>query len=32
MEVGVMLEDKERLELAAMLNASFKKGINNALY
>ena len=32
MEVGVMLEDKERLELAAMLNASFKKGINNALF
>jgi len=32
MEIGVMLEDKERLELAAMLNTSFKKGINNALF
>ncbi|MAZ79139.1 MAG: hypothetical protein CMD72_00105 [Gammaproteobacteria bacterium] len=27
MEIGVMLEDKERLKLAAMLNTSLKKGI-----
>jgi hypothetical protein len=32
MEIGVMLEDKERLELAEMLNTSFRKGINNEIF